>query len=140
MPVYSYLSVVRSLAARIDLSGCWTDTPPVTYEHGGAVLTVAVNLNGKVKGNYTAFNLSFEFWFLRQIRAFVIQTSLGVSDLSMKVRRKAGILVIVINKMTPSCKCPILLCFAHATEVRKVNNTYKKIIIDRHYERGLLAN
>ena len=31
------------------------------------------------------------------------------------------------------------MCFAHANEVRKANNTYKKIIIDRHYERGLLA-
>ncbi|CAH3175674.1 unnamed protein product [Porites lobata] len=39
--------VIAEAPARIDLSGCWTDTPPVTYEHGGAVLTVAVNLNGK---------------------------------------------------------------------------------------------
>ena len=36
-------------SARVDLSGCWTDTPPITYEHGGAVLTVAINLNGKVR-------------------------------------------------------------------------------------------
>ena len=79
--VHSYLSVVCSLSARIDLSGCWTDTPPVTYEHGGAVLTVAINLNGKVRGNHTAFILSFEFSFLQQIRAFVIQTSLEVSNL-----------------------------------------------------------
>ena len=53
----------------------------MTYEHGGAVLTVAVNLNGKVRGNHTAFILSFEFSFLQQIRAFVIQTSLEVSNL-----------------------------------------------------------
>ena len=33
----------------MDLSGCWTDTPPITYEHGGAVLTAAINLNGKVR-------------------------------------------------------------------------------------------
>ncbi|XP_073233472.1 L-fucose kinase-like [Porites lutea] len=39
--------VIAEAPARIDLSGCWTDTPPVTYEHGGAVLTVAINLNGK---------------------------------------------------------------------------------------------
>ena len=31
------------------------------------------------------------------------------------------------------------MCFAHVNEVRKANNTYEKIIIDRHYERGLLA-
>jgi len=34
--------------ARIDLSGGWTDTPPIAYEHGGAVVNVAIQLNGKV--------------------------------------------------------------------------------------------
>ena len=43
-----YLPFISNLA-RADLSGCWTDTPPITYEHGGAVLTVAINLNGKVR-------------------------------------------------------------------------------------------
>lgn len=33
--------------ARIDLAGGWTDTPPYCLEHGGAVLNVAVNLNGQ---------------------------------------------------------------------------------------------
>ena len=36
------------LIARIDLSGGWSDTPPITYEQGGAVLNVAVKLNGQV--------------------------------------------------------------------------------------------
>ena len=55
----------------------------MTYEHAGAVLTVAINLNGKVRGNHTAFILSFEFSFLlrMQIRAFVIQTPLEVLNL-----------------------------------------------------------
>lgn len=39
--------VYAEAPARVDLSGCWTDTPPITYEHGGAVLTAAINLNGK---------------------------------------------------------------------------------------------
>ncbi|KAJ7382348.1 hypothetical protein OS493_035625 [Desmophyllum pertusum] len=39
--------VIAEAPARADLSGCWTDTPPITYEHGGAVLTVAIKLNGK---------------------------------------------------------------------------------------------
>ena len=39
----------RCLAARADLAGGWTDTPPVTYEHGGSVLNVAIKLNGKVR-------------------------------------------------------------------------------------------
>ena len=36
------------ISARIDLSGGWSDTPPITYEQGGAVLNVAVKLNGQV--------------------------------------------------------------------------------------------
>ncbi|KAK7460328.1 hypothetical protein BaRGS_00038916 [Batillaria attramentaria] len=33
--------------ARIDISGGWSDTPPITYEHGGAVTIVGVLVNGK---------------------------------------------------------------------------------------------
>lgn len=47
----SIILILRCLSyfsARVDLSGCWTDTPPITYEHGGAVLTVAINFDGKV--------------------------------------------------------------------------------------------
>lgn len=33
--------------ARIDLAGGWTDTPPYCLEKGGAVLNMAVNLNGQ---------------------------------------------------------------------------------------------
>ncbi|XP_026570118.1 L-fucose kinase isoform X1 [Pseudonaja textilis] len=33
--------------ARIDLSGGWSDTPPITYEHGGAVVDVAVLVDGR---------------------------------------------------------------------------------------------
>ena len=32
---------------RIDVSGGWSDTPPITYEHGGAVTMVALLVNGK---------------------------------------------------------------------------------------------
>ncbi|NXO23926.1 FUK kinase, partial [Cisticola juncidis] len=32
--------------ARLDLSGGWSDTPPITYEHGGAVVNVAVLVDG----------------------------------------------------------------------------------------------
>jgi galactokinase/mevalonate kinase-like predicted kinase len=32
---------------RLDLAGGWTDTPPYCLEHGGAVLNVAVLLNGR---------------------------------------------------------------------------------------------
>ncbi|KAH0619396.1 hypothetical protein JD844_000008 [Phrynosoma platyrhinos] len=33
--------------ARIDFSGGWSDTPPITYEHGGAVMDVAVLVDGQ---------------------------------------------------------------------------------------------
>ncbi|NWY01788.1 FUK kinase, partial [Nothoprocta ornata] len=33
--------------ARLDLSGGWSDTPPITYEHGGAVVDVAVLVDGQ---------------------------------------------------------------------------------------------
>ncbi|MEE6500165.1 hypothetical protein FKM82_003692 [Ascaphus truei] len=33
--------------ARIDMSGGWSDTPPITYEHGGAVVNVAVLVDGR---------------------------------------------------------------------------------------------
>ena len=56
----------------------------------------------------------------------------------MKERRKAGILVIVI-KRHHHASAAFFLCFAHANEVGKADNTYKKKIIGRHYERGPLA-
>ncbi|KAL7867613.1 hypothetical protein SRHO_G00089970 [Serrasalmus rhombeus] len=33
--------------ARLDLSGGWSDTPPIAFEHGGAVVNVAVRVDGK---------------------------------------------------------------------------------------------
>ena len=42
--------VIAESPARIDLSGGWSDTPPITYEHkaGGAVTNVAIKIDGKV--------------------------------------------------------------------------------------------
>ncbi|XP_077982248.1 L-fucose kinase-like isoform X2 [Glandiceps talaboti] len=39
--------VVARCPARIDLSGGWSDTPPITYEHGGAVTNAAITIDGK---------------------------------------------------------------------------------------------
>ncbi|XP_033113326.1 L-fucose kinase-like [Anneissia japonica] len=39
--------VTVSCPARIDISGGWSDTPPITYESGGAVIDAAIQLNGK---------------------------------------------------------------------------------------------
>jgi len=41
--------VTAECPARIDVAGGWSDTPPITYEHGGAVLSVAVTVDGKVR-------------------------------------------------------------------------------------------
>ncbi len=35
-------------AVRMDIAGGWSDTPPITYENGGAVLNMAVMVDGKV--------------------------------------------------------------------------------------------
>ncbi|XP_068115798.1 L-fucose kinase isoform X2 [Hyperolius riggenbachi] len=34
--------VTAECPARIDMSGGWSDTPPITYEHGGAVVNIAI--------------------------------------------------------------------------------------------------
>ncbi|XP_021373527.1 L-fucose kinase-like isoform X1 [Mizuhopecten yessoensis] len=39
--------VTAECPARIDVAGGWSDTPPITYEHGGAVTTIALKINGK---------------------------------------------------------------------------------------------
>ncbi|XP_016322267.1 L-fucose kinase isoform X2 [Sinocyclocheilus anshuiensis] len=33
--------------ARLDLSGGWSDTPPIAFEHGGLVVNVAIKVDGK---------------------------------------------------------------------------------------------
>lgn len=38
-------TVTSKAAARIDLAGGWTDTPPISYEAGGSVLNVAVTVS-----------------------------------------------------------------------------------------------
>ena len=38
--------IVAECPARVDLSGAWSDTPPITYEHGGEnMLAVPCNCN-----------------------------------------------------------------------------------------------
>lgn len=39
--------VTAEAPARIDLSGGWSDTPPITNEHGGVVTNVAVKVDGR---------------------------------------------------------------------------------------------
>ncbi|XP_069822471.1 L-fucose kinase isoform X2 [Dendropsophus ebraccatus] len=39
--------VTAECPARIDMSGGWSDTPPITYEHGGMVVNVAVLVDGQ---------------------------------------------------------------------------------------------
>ncbi|XP_022083958.1 L-fucose kinase-like [Acanthaster planci] len=39
--------VRASCPGRMDVSGGWSDTPPITYEHGGAVVDAAIRIDGK---------------------------------------------------------------------------------------------
>ena len=45
IPIDKTLKV--SCASRIDWSGAWSDTPPITYEIGGAVLDFAIEIEGR---------------------------------------------------------------------------------------------
>lgn len=46
-PIILGETVLVSAPARIDLAGGWSDTPPLSYEFGGAVANLAVLVNGK---------------------------------------------------------------------------------------------
>ena len=46
-PLPTGAAAVASAPARIDLCGGWSDTPPISYEHGGAVACLAVLVDGK---------------------------------------------------------------------------------------------
>jgi len=41
------VAVVAACPARLDLSGGWTDTPPICYELGGRVVDLAITVDGK---------------------------------------------------------------------------------------------
>jgi fucokinase len=43
-PPGSWVLVTAPL--RIDLAGGWTDTPPISFEQGGAVTNLAVSIDG----------------------------------------------------------------------------------------------
>lgn len=47
-------TVTVQLPVRVDLAGGWTDTPPISLEKGGAVLNVALLLNGRYPISVTA--------------------------------------------------------------------------------------
>ena len=44
--------VTAECPARIDIAGGWSDTPPITYEHGGAVVDAAITVDGQVRKKY----------------------------------------------------------------------------------------
>ncbi|XP_074644571.1 L-fucose kinase-like [Tubulanus polymorphus] len=39
--------LVVECCARVDIAGGWSDTPPITYEHGGAVINAAISIDQK---------------------------------------------------------------------------------------------
>ena len=44
--------------ARVDVAGAWTDTPPQAYELGGAVVTLALTINGDYPIKSTAMRIA----------------------------------------------------------------------------------
>jgi len=52
--------VTAECPARVDIAGGWSDTPPITYEQGGAVVNVAITVDGQVK--LLLFLYAFTLW------------------------------------------------------------------------------
>ncbi|XP_057317332.1 L-fucose kinase-like isoform X1 [Hydractinia symbiolongicarpus] len=46
-PVALNTWVTAEAPARCDIAGTWSDTPPICYEHSGAVVTIAINVDSK---------------------------------------------------------------------------------------------
>lgn len=44
---FKHRQITVECPVRLDLSGGWTDTPPICYEHGGNVLNVAITINNQ---------------------------------------------------------------------------------------------
>lgn len=38
----------KFLSARVDIAGTWSDTPPICFEHGGAVVIMTAMIDGQV--------------------------------------------------------------------------------------------
>lgn len=45
---FSLRWIIGESPARADMAGGWSDTPPISYEHGGAVANVALLVDNKV--------------------------------------------------------------------------------------------
>ena len=58
--------------ARIDLSGGWSDTPPITYEHGGAVAVVGILINGQVSLTFFYDWLNAIIWLLLLYHVYLV--------------------------------------------------------------------
>ncbi|KAG0371084.1 hypothetical protein BGZ54_000532 [Gamsiella multidivaricata] len=56
VPRGTYVSA--SAPARIDLAGGWTDTTPITHEHGGKVVNVAVKINDRVRSFTSVYSFT----------------------------------------------------------------------------------
>ena len=82
---------------RLDLAGGWTDTPPYCYEFGGAVVNVAVMLNGQPPIQAIVRPLAEPLLRIRSIdlgtehtvRSYEELTEFGVSDTSFGLPRAA---------------------------------------------------
>lgn len=61
--------VTAQCPARIDVSGGWSDTPPITYEHGGAVTMIGLQIRGKV------WSTTFMYHMIMLICKFEVYTA-----------------------------------------------------------------
>jgi len=97
---------VATAPARIDLSGGWSDTPPISYEFGGAVSCLAVKLDGKKPFSSRCRKLSnHQHVILRTESRNILNGELIASDFV-----KIGSTWDLADFRDPNASCALLKC------------------------------
>jgi fucokinase len=67
-PISIGTTVIASAPARIDLSGGWSDTPPISYENGGAVANLAVTVDERSSSSSEMQTCKRDGWYIASYR------------------------------------------------------------------------
>lgn len=103
--------IVSTAPARVDLAGGWSDTPPISYEYGGAVTNIAV-LVDKAKP------LSARCRRLRGLDGIILSIeNRDICSGELKETESVHILKLgdLLDFSNPSGKCSLLKCVLFAT-------------------------
>jgi len=97
---------MASAPARIDLAGGWSDTPPISYEHGGAVACLAVLVDGKrpLKATCRTVNGGSGIKLRTESRSLDDESLLSSSEVTVHT------LGDLADYNNPIAKCALLKC------------------------------